>query len=113
MEPTLELSSFRGRAVQRQRPATLIESGALSFVCSCQRSTTRWAQGCRPQSKQQVGFGKEDQDPASASATAKNASCCRCAKRRAGILDRDHQLPSSRLLVRSLCDNNTVAFSGW
>jgi hypothetical protein len=41
------------------------------------QSTTRWAQGCRPRSKRQVGFEKEDQDLVSASATAKNASCCR------------------------------------
>jgi hypothetical protein len=32
--------------------------------------------------KREVGFGKEDQDLVSASATAKHASCCRCAKRR-------------------------------
>ena len=71
------------------------------------QSTTRWAQGCRPRSKQQVGFEKEDQDLVSALAASKNASCCRCAKRRAGIRDRDRPLPSSRPLARSLCGHTT------
>ena len=57
--------------------------------------------------KRQVGFGKANQDLVSASATAKRASCCRCAKRRPGTLDRDRPLPSSRPLVRSLCDHTT------
>ena len=35
------------------------------------------------------------------------ASCCRCAKRRPGILDRDRPLPSSRPLVHSPCDHTT------
>ena len=85
------------------------ESGALSFVCSCQRIlTTRRAQGwCRPRSKPQVGFEKEDQDSVSASAAAKNASCCPCAQRRLGIHDRDRPLPSSRPLARSLCGHTT------
>jgi len=39
----------------------------------------------------------------SALAVSKNASCCRCAKRRAGIRNRYHPLPSSRPLARSLC----------
>jgi hypothetical protein len=50
---------------------------------------------------------REDQDLVSASATAKHASCCRCVKRRPGILDRDRQLPSSRPLVHCLCDHIT------
>ena len=71
------------------------------------QSKTRWAQGCRPRSKQQVGFEKEDQDLVSALAASKNASCWRCAKRRAGIRDRDRPLPSSRPLARSLCGHTT------
>src|ERR1022692_3848924 len=59
-------------------------SGAFVCVFLPTQSTTRWAQGCRPRSKQQVGFEKEDQDLVSALAASKNASCCRCAKRRAG-----------------------------
>ena len=75
--------------------------GAFVCVFFLAQSTTRWAQGCRPRSKQQVGFEKEDQDLVSALAASKNASCCRCAKRRAGIRDRDRPLPSSRPLARS------------
>ena len=40
-------------------------------------------------------------------AASKNASCCRCAKRRADIRDRYHPLPSSRPLARSPCDHTT------
>jgi len=45
----------------------------------------------------------------SASATAKHASCSRCAKRRPDIPFRDHPLPSrsSQPLDRSLCDHIT------
>src|ERR1035437_1127928 len=86
----------------------LDESGAL-FVCVFfpARSTTRWARGCLPQSKQQGGFEKEDQVLVSALAASKNASCCRCAKRRADIRDRYHPLPSSRPLARSLFGHTT------
>jgi hypothetical protein len=87
-EPTVALSSFRGRAV-RKRPMTLNGVwGAFVCVFFLAQSTTRWAQGARPRSKQQVGFEREDQDLVSALAASKNASCCRCAKRRAGI--REH-----------------------
>jgi hypothetical protein len=67
---------------------------------------------CRasPRFKRQVGFGKEDQDSVSASATAKHASCCRCAQRTPGIPDRDRPLPSSRPLVHSLCDRTTRSY---
>jgi hypothetical protein len=80
-----------------------------AFVCGLlpTQSTTRRAQGCRPRSKQQVGFEKEDQDLVSALATAKNASCCPCAQRRLGIRYRDRPLPSSRPLARSLCGHTT------
>src|ERR1019366_8416264 len=81
--------------------------GAFACVFLPTESTTRWAQGCRPRSKQQVGYEKEDQDLVSALAASKNASCCRCAKRRAGIRDRDRPLPSSRPLARSLCGHTT------
>src|ERR1035438_9032677 len=81
--------------------------GAFVCVFLPTQSTTRWAQGCRPRSKQQVGFEREDQDLVSALAASKNASCCRCAKRRAGIRDHDRQLPSSRPLARSLCGHTT------
>src|ERR1039457_5400980 len=81
--------------------------GAFACVFFLAQSTTRWAQGCRPRSKQRVGFEKEDQDLVSALAASKNASCCRCAKRRPGILDRDRLLPSSPPLVHSLCDHIT------
>jgi hypothetical protein len=40
------------------------------------------AVGNRQRFKRQVGFGNEDQDLVSASATAKHASCCQCARRR-------------------------------
>jgi hypothetical protein len=43
----------------------------------------------------------------SASATARHASCCWCAKRRPGIRDRGRPLPSSRPLARSLCGHTT------
>src|ERR1019366_5667425 len=75
--------------------------GAFVCVFLPTESTTRWAQGCRPRSKQQVGFEKEDQDLVSALAASENASCCRRAKRRAGIRDRDRPLPSSRPLARN------------
>jgi hypothetical protein len=81
-----------------------------AFVCVFlpTQSKTRWAQGwCRPRSKQQVGSEKEDQDLVSALAASKNASCCRCAKRRPGTLDRDRPLPSSQPLARSLCGHTT------
>ena len=39
------------------------------------QSTTRWAQGCGPRSKQQVGFGKEDQDLVSAVKNALFSGC--------------------------------------
>jgi len=94
--------SFNGNAPR------LHESGAL-FVCVFLpiQSITRWVRGCRPPSKQQVGFGKADQVLVSALAASKNASCCRCAKRRVGIRDRDRPLPSSRPLARSLCGHTT------
>jgi len=70
------------------------------------QSKTRWAQErCRPRSKQQVGFEKEDQDLVSALAASKHGSCSRCAKRRLGIRDRGRPLPSSRPLVHSPCDH--------
>jgi len=68
---------------------------------------TPCAVGLLPRFKREVGFGKEDQDLVSASATAKHASCCRCAKRRPGIRDRGRPLPNSRPLVHSLCDHTT------
>jgi hypothetical protein len=61
----------------------------------------------RQRFKRQVGFGKEHQGLVSASATGKHPSCCRCAKRRPGIRDRDRPLPSSRPLVHSPCDHTT------
>ena len=82
--------------------------GAFVCVFLLAQPTTRRAQGwCRPRSKGQVGFGKEDQDLVSASATAKNASCCPCAQRRLGIPDRDRPLPSSQPLARSFCGHTT------
>src|ERR1035441_8152034 len=80
-----------------------------SFVCVFLpiQSITRWAQGCFPQSKQQVGFGKEDRGSVSGWTASKNASCCQCAKRRADIRDRDRPLPRSRPLARSLCGHTT------
>jgi len=57
--------------------------------------------------KRDVGFGMEDQDVVSASATAKHASCRRCEKRIPGILYRDRPLPSSPPLVHSPCDHIT------
>jgi hypothetical protein len=63
--------------------------------------------GHRQRFKRQAGFGKEDQHLVSASATAKHASCCRCARRRPGIRDRGRPLPSSLPLVHSLCDHRT------
>jgi hypothetical protein len=100
------VSRLRERTCSNERPATL--NGIWgAFVCGLlpTQSTTRWAQGCRPRSKQQVGFEKEDQDLVSALATAKNASCCPCAQRRLGIRYRYHPLPSSLPLARSLCDH--------
>ena len=78
-------------------------------MCSCQRIlTTRRAQGwCRPRSKRQAGFEKEDQDLVSALATANCASCCPCAQRRFGIRDRDRPLPSSQPLAHSLGGRTT------
>src|ERR1039457_1800142 len=93
--------------MESDQSAARTRSHGVVFVFFLAQSTTRWAQGCRPRSKQQVGFEKEDQDLVSALAASKNASCWRCAKRRAGILDRDRPLPSSRPLARSLCGHTT------
>ena len=103
-EPKLELSSFRGRAVPRASRDSNRSRGAFVFVFL---PTDSRVQRCRPRSKRQVGFGKEDQHLVSASATAKNASCCPCAQRRLGIRDRDRLLPSSRPPARSLCGHTT------
>jgi len=65
------------------------------------------ARTASPQFKRQAGFGKEDQDLVPALATAKHASCCRCAQRRSGIPDRDRPLPGSQPLVHSLRDRTT------
>src|ERR1035437_7832430 len=80
-----------------------------AFVCVFLPTyfASRCVQGRRPRFTRQVGFGREDQDLVSASATAKHASCCRCVKRRPGILDRDRQLPSSRPFVHSFGNQKT------
>jgi hypothetical protein len=88
------------------RPTTQLSLGrfrlrVLANVCKSPCA------GTRRQFRRQGGFGKEDQDLVSASATAKHASCCRCAKRRPGIRDGDRPLPSRRPLVHSLCDHRT------
>src|ERR1035438_2185884 len=93
--------------MESDQSAARTRSHGVVFVFFLAQSTTRWAQGCRPRSKQQVGFEKEDQDLVSALATAKNASCCRCAKHRADIRDPDRPLPNSRPLARSLCGHAT------
>ena len=93
--------------MESDQSAARTRSHGVVFVFFLAQSTTRWAQGCRPRSKQQVGFEKEDQDLVSALATAKNASCCRCAKHRADIRDPDRPLPNSRPLARSLCSHAT------
>src|SRR5271167_1606263 len=91
----------------RERPVTQLNLGRFR-LCILADVLRKWpCAGAPPRLKRQVGFGKEDQDLVSASATAKHASCCRCAKRRPGNRDRGRPLPSSRPLVHSLCDHTT------
>ena len=74
------MEQFSGEGCSNERPMTLTGVwGAFVCVFFLAHSTTRWAQGCRPRSKQQVGFEREDQNLVSALATAKNLSCCPCA----------------------------------
>jgi hypothetical protein len=68
-------------------------------------TVARRVQGGRQRFKRRVGSGTEDQELVSASATAKHASFCRCAKRKCGTPDHGHPLPSSRPLLHSLCDH--------
>jgi len=98
MEKNQRAAVIRVAAFGGHHPIKVTASSRRKVFAACTAS---------PRFKRQAGFGKEGQDLVPASAAAKHASCCQCARRRGGIPDRDRPLPGSRPLVHSLCDRIT------
>lgn len=86
-------------------PVNSIGQGVFVCVYLPTYSASRCLQGQRQLSKQQVGFGEEDQDSVPWLANERHASGCECGWRRLDIRDRDRLLLSSLPLVRTLCDH--------